>query len=134
MQLDYSSRPSRIAALNWLLGLALLAQAAIPLQAHTALAADSTGQVVVICTWDGPQERPFPYGGAGAGERLSPAFLFSQLLASADLCGEAIAVNSVLIPIITLTESPSIGVISPVASLYSIRAPPLTVSIDTQIA
>ena len=121
------------ASLSGLVILSLLAQAAIPLQAHTTLASVSTGQVIVVCTWAGPREQPWPHGGDD-GDRiayeLSPAFLFSQLLSSADLFSHAAAVDEVRVPVITLTESPSIAAFPHVASIYAIRAPPLTTTID----
>lgn len=127
----------RGASLHWLLVFAVMAQAALPLQAHTKLAADRTGQVVVICTWEGLQERRFPHDGGDPqpmADELSPALLFSQLLASADINGDAQPVKSVLIPVIKLTEVPRVIVQAPVASVYSIRAPPQRVFANIQFA
>ena len=76
---------------HWLLPWAFIAQAAMPLQAHTKLAASESGQVVVLCTWTGTRSVAFgepeaPHGDSP--ERVSPACLFSQLLHSADVTAE----------------------------------------------
>ena len=121
------------ASLSGLVILSLLAQAAIPLQAHTTLASVSTGQVIVVCTWAGPRERLWPHGdndGERTADALSPALLFSQLLASADLFIHAAVVDEVRVPITTPAETPAIAAFPHVASIYAIRAPPLTTTID----
>lgn len=133
MRSSLSSRPRKLATLHWLLVLALLAQGAIPLQAHTSLEADETGRVIVICTWHGPQERPWPHDGdepQPAAEGFSPAVMFSQLLASADLYAHTLLAESVLVPVIALTEPRYDAALSPADPVYAIRAPPPMSSID----
>ena len=73
--------------MHWLLALALLAQAAIPLQAHTRLASAHSGEIVVVCTLAGPRSERL--GGdepdTDPTTTLSPALLYSQLLGAAAL-------------------------------------------------
>lgn len=72
--------------ISWLLSYVLLAQALIPIQAHTQWVTDSEGIVVVICTLQG--ERTAVIGGDkedtdSLDEYRSPACVFSSLLGSA---------------------------------------------------
>lgn len=72
--------------LHLTLAFVLLMQGAIPLQAHTQLANDGRGHVVIICTWDGQRtaEIDDPVADPDSSTaRLSPSCLFSQLLSAA---------------------------------------------------
>lgn len=108
-----------------LLALVLLFQSGIPIQSHTAIAHDGHGQVVVVCTLYGPVDSaldlpqvPVPT------ERKSPACVFSQLLASADLS----VPTCLLAPTRSLVVGVDATVESPHAAHperpYLIRAPP----------
>jgi hypothetical protein len=72
-------------SLSWVLAYLLLAQALIPIQAHTQWATTPDGIVVVICTLQG--ERSAVLGGDTEDTQMldeyrSPACVFSSLLGS----------------------------------------------------
>lgn len=127
MRIFRSSWRRRNCPVHWLLVLALLAQSALPLQAHTVLASDGAGQLVVICTWNGTRTERLQGQGDDPGatvERLSPACLFSQLLAAADLSPGITLPASVTIRPVTIVEHESPPRATAPARAHSIRAPP----------
>ena len=106
---------------------ALLMQSAIPLQSHTVFAKNDFGHLVVICTWNGARVEWIDLPGpddASSVERLSPACLFSQLLASAGLSVAPTFPVALFVPFGALDEY-RVAYFA-VASLeaYLIRAPP----------
>jgi hypothetical protein len=108
----------------------LLMQFALPLQAHTQLARDASGQVVVVCTWygtrteviDDPETDP-----ASTAGQLSPASLFSQLLSA------AAAADTSWLPVTLYRGVAGYGACSyppfttASADPYRIRAPPVVI-------
>jgi hypothetical protein len=113
---------------HWLLVFVLLGQAAIPLQAHTSLATNAAGQVVVICTWQGQRVERLPHGDndQATADQWSPAVVFSQLLASAATSGQAKVTQASYLPLGTSTPIPRCGCASAVLTSCSIRAPPVS--------
>lgn len=108
----------------------LLMQGAIPLQAHTRLAHDASGQVVVVCTWDGTRTEVIDAPDADPGSTeapLSPACLFSQLLSSAAPAAASLSPVTLyqLVPGDETGACPSLATAPD--DPYRIRAPPIIV-------
>lgn len=113
--------------LPWLLVVAIVAQGAVPLQAHTVLAKAPGGQVVVVCTWEGPRTVVFD-GSDGApidqADRVSPACLFSQLLAAASLTSTQVRPSPVFVASAS-PEIPSTRTLHRLSQrIHAIRGPP----------
>jgi hypothetical protein len=113
--------------LAWLLVLAVTAQAAIPLQVHTVLAKDLSGQVVLLCTWEGP--RLVALGESDDAptdpvDRISPACLFSQLLAAASLAPTTVGPSPVFVASASLDIPTAQALSLPDDRIHAIRGPP----------
>jgi hypothetical protein len=107
--------------------LVVVVQAAIPLQLHTALAKSGSGQVVVVCTWAGPRTVAFGEPEPPPGEavdRVSPACLFSQLLAAAAVTANTTGASPVFVTVSTAQAVPETQVRYRNARSYGIRGPP----------
>jgi hypothetical protein len=71
--------------LSWLLSYVLIAQALIPMQAHTQWVTDPEGMVVIICTLQGERTAVIaeaPEDTNALDEYRSPACAFSSLIGS----------------------------------------------------
>jgi hypothetical protein len=113
--------------LRILLSLLILAQGLLPLQAHTILEHNAHGHVIVVCTWQGPRSETLALPGdspAAPADRPTPAMLFSEALASADLPH----LPPLPLALYTVSQSAAEHVstlrVSPRLSAHPIRAPP----------
>lgn len=113
--------------LHWLLAWTVIAQAAIPLQAHTTLARGDTGQVVVLCTWTGTRTVAFGEPEAPSGdtvERTSPACLFSQLLSAATATADVPVQQPAFVPVATIVVGFDSQFQPEARRTHAIRGPP----------
>lgn len=114
--------------LRILLSLLILAQGLLPLQAHTVLEHNAHGHVVVVCTWQGPRSETLALPGespAAPADHPTPAMLFSEALAAADLPH----IPPLPVALYTISqgaeERTSTPHVSPQGSAHPIRAPPV---------
>lgn len=116
----------RIGKWHLLLTLSLLAQSVIPLQAHSVMVAKPNGGVVVVCTWQGMRTVDSGLDGheSDASQSFSPALLFSQLLASADLAAFAVAQTALYQSFAAVVDRPGVPTSPAIFRAYVIRAPP----------
>ena len=114
-------------AISWVLAYLLLAQALIPIQAHTQWATTPDGMVVVICTLQGERSAVLGVDTEDTqilDEYRSPACVFSSLL------GATVASDSITEPTaLFLSVATSVGLPQDQPSLstdlsQAIRAPP----------
>jgi hypothetical protein len=113
--------------LRILLSLLILAQGLLPLQGHTILNRDAHGRVVVVCTWQGPRNETLalPAGSpATPADRPTPAMLFSEALAAADLPHLPPLPVALYTLSDTVVESVPTPLVPPRLAGYHIRAPP----------
>lgn len=114
--------------LRILLALLILVQGLLPLQAHTVLVRDAQGHAVVVCTWQGPRNETLVLAGdppSAPSDQPTPAMLFSEALAAADLPHLPPPPVALYTPSDSVAESARTTVVSPRLATHPIRAPPV---------